>query len=93
MGRKKLAVHEDMVGLYQIDDTGAETIANSIKDVLIRLNISIQKCRGQTYDGASPMAGHKTVVQARIKEDQPKALFNHCHGHLINLACAENIKQ
>ena len=31
-------------------------------------------------------------VQARIKEQQPKALYNHCHGHMINLVCAENIK-
>ena len=39
------------------------------------------------------MFGRKTGVQARIKNDQPKALFNHCHGHLINLACADSIKQ
>ena len=90
---EKLLVHEEMVGLYQIDNTCAETIANSIKDVLLRLNISIQKCRGQTYDGASAMSGRKTGVQARIKNDQPKALFNNCHGHLINLACADSIKQ
>ena len=89
----KLQVHEEMVGLYQIENTGAEMIASSIKDALIRLNISIQKCRGQTYDGASAMAGRKTGVQARIKDEQPKALFNHCHGHMINLACGENLKQ
>jgi hypothetical protein len=39
------------------------------------------------------MAGRKSGVQARIKEIEPKALFNHCHGHLLNLACADNIKQ
>jgi hypothetical protein len=33
------------------------------------------------------MAGRKSGVQARIKEIEPKALFNHCHGHLLNLAC------
>ena len=90
---EKLLVHEEMVGLYQIDNTCAQTIANSIKDVLLRLNISIRKCRGQTYDSASAVSGRKTGVQARIKNGQPKALFNHCHGHLINLACADSIKQ
>ena len=89
---EKFNVHEDMVGFYQIDDTGAETIAASIKDALIRLNISISKCRGQTYDGASAMSGRKSGVQARLKQQQPKALYNHCHGHMINLVCAENIK-
>ena len=31
---EKFLVHEEMVGLYKIDNTCAETIANSIKDVL-----------------------------------------------------------
>ena len=89
---KDMEVHEDMVGLYQIDDTGADTITRSIKDALLRLNLSISRCRGQTYDGASAMSGRKTGVQARIKEDEPKALYNHCHGYVIHLACADSIK-
>lgn len=39
------------------------------------------------------MAGRKSGVQQRIKEIEPKALYNHCHGHLLNLACADNIKK
>ncbi|MCG8044914.1 MAG: DUF4371 domain-containing protein [Candidatus Thiodiazotropha endolucinida] len=89
---ENLKVNEDFVGLYSIDDTKADTIAHAIKDVLVRLNISMLKCRGQTYDGASSMAGRKTGVQARIKQEERRALFNHCHGHLINLACADNVK-
>ena len=88
----KVNVHEDMAGFYQIDDTGAETIAASIKDALISLNICISKCRGQTHDGASAMSGRKSSGQARLKQQQPRALYNHCHGHMINLVCAENIK-
>lgn len=88
-----LDVHEDFLGLYKIDDTGAETISKAILDALLRLNINITKCRGQTYDGASAMSGRKSGVQTRIKEKEPKALFNHCHGHLLNLACSDNIKQ
>lgn len=45
------------------------------------------------YDGASAMAGRKSGVQTRIKAKEPKALFNHCHGHLLNLACSDNVKQ
>ena len=67
----ELNVHEDMVGFYQIDDTGSETIAASIKDTLIRLNTSISKCRGQTYDGASAMSGRKKGVQATKGIIQP----------------------
>ena len=89
----KLNVYEDMVGFYQIDDTGAETIAASIKDALISLNICISKCRGQTYDGASAMSGRKSSVQARLKQQQPKALYNHCHGHMINLVSSTGNKK
>ena len=89
---QKLNINEDFVGLYLIDNTKADTIAHAIKDVLIRLNISVSKCRGQTYDGASSMAGRKAGVQAQIKQEEKRALFNHCHGHLINLACADNVK-
>lgn len=89
---KTLEVHEDLIGLYQIDQTNAETIARSIKDALVRINVTLSKCRGQTYDGAATMAGRKSGVQSRIKEEEPRALFNHCHGHLINLACADSIK-
>lgn len=88
-----LEVHEDFIGLYQIDDTGAKTISDSIQDVLLRLNISLSQCRGQTYDGASAMSGQKTGVQKRIKDQQPKALYNHCHGHRLNLACSDSIKR
>ena len=89
---QKLNIIEDFVGLYLIDNTKADTIAHAIKDVLIRLDISVSKCRGQTYDGASSMAGRKAGVQAQIKQEEKRALFNHCHGHLINLACADNVK-
>ncbi|CAG2243937.1 unnamed protein product [Mytilus edulis] len=88
-----LQAHEDLIGLYKVDNTQAATIAESIKDVLVGLNVNIGNCRGQTYDGASAMAGRKSGVQQRIKEIEPKALYNHCHGHLLNLACADNIKK
>ncbi|CAG2218220.1 unnamed protein product [Mytilus edulis] len=88
-----LDVHEDFIGLYQIDNTSAQTITDSIQDVLVRLNISLSQYRGQTYDGASAMSGPKSGVQKRIKDEQPKALYNHCHGHRLNQACSDNTKK
>ena len=44
-----LMPHEDFVGLYQIDKADASTIAAVVKDVLIRLQIPLDKCRGQCY--------------------------------------------
>ena len=40
-------VFEDMIGLVQLKNTTAECIYMSLKDCLLRLGISFEKCRGQ----------------------------------------------
>ena len=62
--------HEDFVGLYQSDRADASTLAAVVKDVLIRLQMPLDKCRGLCYDGCSTMSGHKNGV-AIIKKDEP----------------------
>ena len=42
-----LEVHEEFIGLYQIYDTSANTVVKVIKDTLIRMTLSIKRCRGQ----------------------------------------------
>ena len=59
---------------------------SAIKDVLLKLQLSLVNCRGQCYDGASNMMGHKTGVAKRIQELQPKAYPTHCHGHSLSLS-------
>ena len=86
-------VHEDFIGLYQVDSTGAEKIYHVITDVFLRLNLTISKVRGQCYDGASAMSGAKSGVVARMQAAEPRAVFTHCYGHALNLACADTIKQ
>ena len=55
-----------------------------IKDVLLKLQLSLAYCRRQCYDGASNMLGHKTGVAKRIQEVQPKAHVTHWHGHSLS---------
>ena len=40
---------------------------------------------GQTYDGASTMAGKTAGVQQLVQREHPKALFIHCYAHRLNL--------
>ena len=47
---------------------------------------ALAKCRGQCYDGASNMLGHRTGVAKRIQDLQPKAYPTHCHGHSLSLS-------
>ena len=88
-----LAVHEDFIGLYEVASTGAEMIYSTIKDVLLRLNLTISKVRGQCYDGAATMARCKSGVATRINADEPRAIFTHSYGHSLNLACCDAIKK
>ena len=54
-----LLPHEDFIGMHKVDKIDAATIKTVILDVLTRMNLSMQKCRGQCYDGCSTMAGSK----------------------------------
>ena len=54
-------VHEDFIGLSQVDKTAAGTLAAVIRDIFLRMNISLHKLRGQCYDGAATMAGLSLV--------------------------------
>ena len=88
-----LEVHEDFIGLYHIPNTCSETLVATVKDCLIRMNLTLNRCRGQCYDGASAMAGSKSDVATQILSEEPRALFTHCYGHSLNLAVCDSIKQ
>ena len=69
------------VGFYAVNNIKSETIVAAIKDALLRFQLHIFKCRGQTYNGVSNMMGKKSGVAAKIIEMKPKVLATHCHSH------------
>jgi hypothetical protein len=87
-----LEVHEEFIGLYSLESTSAESIVGTIKDVLLRMNLRIENCRGQCYDGASSMSGVKSGVAVRLMLIEPRALYTHCYGHALNLAVQDSVK-
>ena len=74
-----LETHEDFIGMHEISSTSADTIVHTIKDVMLRLNLTFTKLRGQCYDGAACMAGHKQGVAKQICDEEPRALYTHCY--------------
>ena len=89
---EQLGAHEDSFGFYNIPDIGAETIVSAVKDVLLKLQLPLANCRGQCYDGASDMLGHRTGVAKRIQDLQPKAYPTYCHGHSLSLSVKDTTK-
>ena len=79
--------------MYEVASTAAENIYATITDVLLRLNLAISKVRGQCYDGAATMSGAKSGVVTRLNAAEPRAVFTHCYGHSLNLACRDTIKK
>ena len=60
--------HEDFIGLHIVESIGADVLVAALKDVLLRLNLSVANCRGQCYDGAANMAGIRRGVATQISE-------------------------
>ena len=90
---KLFDLHEEFIGLYKVDETSANTITNALSDVLWRMDLPVSKCCGQCYDGASNMSGIRQGTAAQFLLQEPRALYNHCYGHALNLAVGDTIKQ
>ena len=84
-------VHEELIVFYSVESTPADNTMLKILDILLRLNLSINNCRGQCYDGASIMSGIPSGVATKVSSLKPRALYTHCYGHALNLAVQDGI--
>ena len=75
---ESLNASEEFISFYQLENIKSDIIEHAIKGILIRMNLSLSNCRGQTYDGASNMMGKKSGVSTQILAEQPKAVAIHC---------------
>ena len=77
------AVHDAFLGMYNPSSSSADALTAAILDVLLRLNISIEKLRGHSFDGAANMSGRINGVQAQLTRMQPKSIYVHCVCHSL----------
>ena len=89
---ENLAVHEEFLGLYEQESATRESIAASVKDVLLRLGLSLTQLTAHTYDGSSNMAGQFKGCQAVLAKEQPLALHFRCSAHCVNLALMHSLE-
>ena len=76
-----LDAHEEFIGLHSLEVTNADAV---IKDIFLRINISLNKCRSQCYDECSTMKGQKSGVAKQIIDMEEKSLYTHCYTHSLN---------
>ena len=75
------------------EGVSGEALKDKIIDCLLNeLNLDVENCRGQCYDGAGNMAGKYSGVAACILNLNPLALFTHCASHRLNLCIAAALK-
>ena len=81
------------MGLDYTDSITAAALVVIIEGTILRMNIKLEHCRGQCYDGASTMSGAKKGVAKTIADKESRAIFIHCYGHALNLGVGDTIKQ
>jgi Domain of unknown function (DUF4371) len=86
------SIHEDCIGLYEVDRANAASISSMLLDAITRCGLNVNNVRGQGYDGASVMSGSESGVASRIKDIEKRAIFVHCSGHCMSLAVQDAAK-
>ena len=81
----ELEAHDEFIGLKSMPNTDADSIGRKLKDVLLRMHLKLNKCRGQCYDGCSTMSGSKSEVAVQIKSEEERALYTHCYAHIQSI--------
>jgi len=82
-------IFERVVAVKEYPATSGQDLYELFKTIMEK-----QKCYwkeelvGQSYDGASNMSGNYKGLQARIKQENPRALFVWCHAHYLALIIA-----
>jgi len=76
-------IHEDFIGMHPLERTNADQVVAILKNApLLRINVNIQRVRGQYYDEAATKAEEKTGVATQIKTINGKCLYTHCINSL-----------
>ena len=78
-------VYEGFVTYIHASSLDAASLAKYITDTLTSLNLPLENCASQCFDGASVMSGQCSGVQTRIREMAPKA-------HRLNLVLVDCVK-
>nr|XP_054594826.1 zinc finger MYM-type protein 1-like isoform X2 [Nothobranchius furzeri]XP_054594921.1 zinc finger MYM-type protein 1-like isoform X2 [Nothobranchius furzeri]XP_054595126.1 zinc finger MYM-type protein 1-like isoform X2 [Nothobranchius furzeri] len=82
-------VKECFLGFFEAVESTGSHLASMTLDKLKELDIPFEDCRGQSYDNGSNMRGKNKGVQARLLQENPRALFMPCVAHTLNLVVSD----
>ena len=70
----------------------SESLKNVIFERLVQCGLKKENMRGQAYDTTATMSSDANGLQARIRQDVPKAIYSPCNAHKLNLVIANASK-
>jgi hypothetical protein len=82
-------VCERLLFFVKATSSTGEGLFDLLKANLDRLNIDMENCIGDSFDGAANMSGQYRGVQARIREVAENHVHVWCYAHTLNLVLGD----
>ena len=86
------AMCESFIDMSYIERGTSESLKNVIFERLVQCGLKKENMRGQAYDTTATMSSDANGLQARIRQDVPKAIYSPCNAHTYNLVIANASK-
>ena len=79
----KGVVQERFISYTYCEELNAAAMTEYIHKALQSVGLHISNCVSQCYNGASVMSGTHSGVKTRIQQENPRAIYIHCHAHQL----------
>ncbi|XP_015378613.1 PREDICTED: zinc finger MYM-type protein 1-like, partial [Diuraphis noxia] len=83
--KEHVSINEHFIDFIELHSTTGLNMTEVILQKLKEMDIPISDMRGQGYDNGANMRGHKSGVQARIRDLNSRAFYVPCNAHSLNL--------
>ena len=87
-----VTIQEHFVTFLLVDETTGKELTAVLLKELDTLGLKVKNIRGQGYDNGANMKGHKSGLQSRILQHNPRAFFTPCACHSLNLLLGDIAK-
>lgn len=82
-------VKEHFLSFRPVFNTTGEGLTNYLLEEMSMCGLDMNNCRGQGYDNGANMVGKNTGIQSRVLLQFPRAFFNPCGCHSLNLVIGD----
>lgn len=82
-------VCERVIGLKHVVSTSGQALFDTLHNTLSELNLPIENCVANAFDGAANMCGQYNGVSAKLSEIIANHVHTWCYAHVLNLVLSD----